>query len=119
MLWAPAAVQIHVCLARNWLLHCAVLCIIRCVSRLSLPPSFNEPPDAPLSDPTRRGFEQLLRKLARLPRTPAVIVLHHYAWHFAVAEGVQAGQYQRGPEQHLSTLAQVKAGCWACRVGWP
>ena len=91
----------------------------------ALPPSFNEPPEAPLTDPTRRGFEQLLRKLARLPRAPAVVVLHHYAWYFAVADGLQAGQYYRAPEQHLSTLAQVggvvgqplRGACPSCLQG--
>ena len=80
------------------------------------PPSFNEPPEAPLVDPTRRGFEQLLRKLARLPRAPAVIVLHHYAWYFAAADGLQAGLFYHRPEQHLSTLAQVRADAASTRA---
>ncbi len=42
--------------------------------------TFNEPEDAPFTFPQRRGFERLLRKLARMPRSPAVVVLHHYAW---------------------------------------
>lgn len=42
--------------------------------------TFNEPGDQPFTSPQRRGFEQLLRKLARLPGAPAVVVLHHYAW---------------------------------------
>ena len=36
--------------------------------------------DIPFTSPQRRAFEQLLRKLARLPGQPAVVVLHHYAW---------------------------------------
>ncbi|PRW56718.1 hypothetical protein C2E21_4783 [Chlorella sorokiniana] len=68
--------------------------------------TFNEPGDAPFIFPHRRGFEQLLRKVARLPRAPAVIVLHHYAWHFSDGDGLKAGLFYRAAEMQLSTMAQ-------------
>lgn len=68
--------------------------------------TFNEPEDAPFTFPQRRGFERLLRKLARMPHTPAVIVLHHYAWHYSRGDGVAAGLFYRPAESQLSTLAQ-------------
>jgi len=42
--------------------------------------TYNEPSDIPFTYPQRRAFEKMLRKLARLPHSPAIIVLHHYAW---------------------------------------
>ncbi|KAL4442048.1 hypothetical protein ABPG77_011309 [Micractinium sp. CCAP 211/92] len=68
--------------------------------------TFNEPEDAPFTFPQRRGFERLLRKLARMPRSPAVVVLHHYAWHYSRGDGVPAGLFYRPAESQLSTLAQ-------------
>ncbi|KAI7839277.1 hypothetical protein COHA_006975 [Chlorella ohadii] len=68
--------------------------------------TFNEPGDQPFIFPHRRGFEQLLRKLARLPRAPAVIVLHHYAWYFSDGDGLKAGLFYRAAEMQLSTMAQ-------------
>lgn len=68
--------------------------------------TFNEPADIPMTHPIRRGFEKMLRKLARLPHSPAVIVLHHYAWHYAHGDGMAAGLFYRAAEGHLSTLAQ-------------
>lgn len=73
--------------------------------------TFNEPADAPFTWPHRKGFEQLLRKLARLPRSPAVIVLHHYAWWFAEGDGLKAGLFYRAGEMQLSTMAQVSGCC--------
>lgn len=35
----------------------------------------NDRPDLPLTDPQRKGFEQLLRKLLRLPGRPAVVMV--------------------------------------------
>ena len=78
--------------------------------------TFNEPGDQPFIFPHRRGFEQLLRKLARLPRAPAVIVLHHYAWYFSDGDGLKAGLFYRAAEMQLSTMAQVGA---ALARGWP
>ncbi len=43
--------------------------------------SFNEAPELPYTSPNRRSFEALLRKLLRMPRSPAVVVLHHYGWY--------------------------------------
>lgn len=42
---------------------------------------FNEAPNLPYTSPNRRSYESLLRKLLRMPRSPAVIVLHHYGWY--------------------------------------
>ena len=72
--------------------------------------TFNEPADAPFTWPHRRGFEQMLRKLARLRRAPAVLVLHHYAWWFAAGDGADAGLFYRPAEAQLGTLAQVRRG---------
>lgn len=69
--------------------------------------TFNEFPSAPYPDPTRRGFEQLLRKLLRLPSSPAVVVLHHFAWYYSYGDGVDAGLYYRPAEAQLGTMAQV------------
>ncbi|KAI3428291.1 hypothetical protein D9Q98_006670 [Chlorella vulgaris] len=68
--------------------------------------TFNEFPSAPYPDPTRRGFEQLLRKLLRLPSSPAVVVLHHFAWYYSYGDGVDAGLYYRPAEAQLGTMAQ-------------
>lgn len=35
----------------------------------------NDRPDLPLTDIQRKGFEQLLRKLLRLPGRPAVVLV--------------------------------------------
>ncbi|KAL4440672.1 hypothetical protein ABPG77_000381 [Micractinium sp. CCAP 211/92] len=68
--------------------------------------TFNEPGDQPFTSPQRRGFEQLLRKLARLPGAPAVVVLHHYAWWFCHGDGIKGGLYYRAAEAQFATLAQ-------------
>ncbi|PSC68096.1 hypothetical protein C2E20_8274 [Micractinium conductrix] len=68
--------------------------------------TYNEPADVPFTYPHRRGFEKMLRKLARLPRSPAVIVLHHYAWYHSHGDGKPAGLFYRAAEPQLSTLAQ-------------
>lgn len=41
--------------------------------------TFNDAEAAPYTDAARRGFERLLRSLARLPRRPAVIVVCRWA----------------------------------------
>ncbi|PSC72893.1 photosystem II reaction cent isoform B [Micractinium conductrix] len=82
--------------------------------------TFNEPADIPFTSPQRRAFEQLLRKLARLPGQPAVVVLHHYAWWFSGGDGVQGGLFYRPAEMQLTTMAQyydmpspsVRAAVW-------
>jgi len=46
-----------------------------------MPPPFvqvNEKPNEPYTTPHRRGYEQLIRKLLRLPGPPAVVQMHHY-----------------------------------------
>ncbi|PSC68097.1 CRT (chloroquine-resistance transporter)-like transporter [Micractinium conductrix] len=67
--------------------------------------SFNEF-DGDFDTAQRRGFERLLRTLARLPRAPAVIVLHHYAWWFADGHGQSGGVFYAAAEAPLSTMAQ-------------
>ena len=37
--------------------------------------------DPPFQAEIRRGFERLLRKLLAFPRSPAVVLLHHFSWH--------------------------------------
>ena len=78
--------------------------------------TFNESPDLPYTTANRRGFEQLLRKLLRMRRAPAVIMLHHYAWYFSDGDGVEAGLFYRPAEAQLGTMAQV--GAWVCRRLW-
>ena len=73
--------------------------------------TFNELADLPYTQPQRRGFEQLLRKLLRLPSAPAVVVLHHYGWWHSAGDGVGAGLFYRRAEEQMGTMAQVgKAG---------
>lgn len=43
--------------------------------------TYNEHPSLPYSSPDRKGFEALLRKLLRLPGSPAVLLLHHFSWY--------------------------------------
>lgn len=78
--------------------------------------TFNEAADQPYTSPSRRGFEQLLRKLLRLRNSPAVLLLHHYAWYFAFGDGVPAGLFYRQAEEQLGTLAQVAGQPWRGRV---
>ncbi|KAI7842255.1 hypothetical protein COHA_003896 [Chlorella ohadii] len=68
--------------------------------------TFNEAPELPYTSPNRRSFEALLRKLLRMPRSPAVVVLHHYGWYHSAGDGISAGLYYRAAETHLSTMAQ-------------
>jgi hypothetical protein len=59
----------------------------------------------------RKGFEQVLRKLLRLPSRPLVVVLHHYAWWHATHEpyvpGAPAGLFWEGAEMQFTQYAQV------------
>jgi hypothetical protein len=59
----------------------------------------------------RRGFEQLLRRVLRLPRFPAVLMLHHYAWFFAAGDGEEAGLFYQSAEPKLSMFAHVGHIC--------
>jgi hypothetical protein len=72
--------------------------------------TFNEEANLPYTSPSRRGFEQLLRKLLRLPNSPAIIMLHHYAWYFSFGDGVDSGLFYRQAEEQLGTMAQVWLG---------
>jgi lysophospholipase L1-like esterase len=84
--------------------------------------SANDKKDAPYTDPERRGYEQLVRKLLQLPGRPALIQLHHYAWWHAVGDGVNDGGlfYHPAGEAQLGTFASyydfpavsVRAAMW-------
>lgn len=43
--------------------------------------TYNEHPNLPFTSSDRKGFEQLLRKLLRMPKAPAIVLLHHFSWH--------------------------------------
>lgn len=70
----------------------------------------NDYPDVSYTDPQRKGYEQLLRKLLRMPGPPAVVQLHHYAWWRSLGDGVDAGlfYYPQAEAQHY-VFSQV--GC--------
>lgn len=51
-------------------------------------------------------YEQLLRKLLRRPQSPALLLLHHYAWYYAKTDGLSAGAYYHTTELQFSTLGQ-------------
>lgn len=84
--------------------------------------SANDKKDAPYTDPERRGYEQLVRKLLQLPGRPALIQLHHYAWWHAVGDGVSDGGlfYHPAGEAQLGVFASyydfpavsVRAAMW-------
>ncbi len=89
----------------------------------------NEDDDAAFSSPSRRRFEQMLRKLLLLGVARsgkgnndsvwglpddrqtgggvAVVVLHHYAWHAAVGDGRAAGLFYNTSEAQLGMFADV------------
>jgi hypothetical protein len=69
--------------------------------------TYNEPEDEPFDSPPRRGYEELLRKLLRLPGQPAVLMLHHYAWWFTYGDGLDYGLYYRAGEAQLQVFANV------------
>lgn len=79
--------------------------------------SANDKRDAPFSDPERKGYEQLARKLLRLPSRPALVQLHHYAWWHAVGDGIDDGGlfYHPAGEAQLGVLAHVRAVCGGWR----
>ncbi|KAL4854367.1 hypothetical protein ACK3TF_004885 [Chlorella vulgaris] len=54
----------------------------------------------------RREYEQLLRRVLRLPSQPAVVLLHSYAWLLAAGDGVTEGSFYTNTEGQLATLAQ-------------
>lgn len=62
-------------------------------------------------------YEQLLRKLLRRPQSPALLLLHHYAWYYAKTDGLSAGAYYHTTELQFSTLGQV--GCQLARYPLP
>jgi hypothetical protein len=64
---------------------------------------------APIEWARQRSYEQLLRKSLALPSQPAVLLLNHYAWWQASAEGATEGAFHARIEHMLSTLASVGA----------
>ncbi|PSC71318.1 hypothetical protein C2E20_5316 [Micractinium conductrix] len=69
--------------------------------------TINEKPDEPYTSSYRRGYEQLLRKLLRLPSRPAVLQMHHYAWWRAEGDGVDQGLfYVPQAESQLTVFSQ-------------
>jgi hypothetical protein len=79
--------------------------------------TLNEPTDLPYTQPHRRGFEQLLRKLLRLSGAPAIIVLHHYGWWHSTGDGLNAGLFYRQAEEQLGTMAQARGGARSGAIG--
>ena len=69
--------------------------------------TFNELQNAEMTHPGRRGFEQLLRKLLRLPGRPAVVVLHHWAAYFTGGNERSGGVFYTAGEQQLGVMAQA------------
>lgn len=91
----------------------------------------NEDDNSPFDSPPRRRFEQMLRKLLGLGSTrvdvrggsssvetqavghngdgPAIMVLHHYAWHATAGDGVSAGLFYNTSEAQLGMFASVSA----------
>lgn len=84
--------------------------------------SANDKRDAPYSDPERKGYEQLIRKLLNMQGRPALIQLHHYAWWHAIGDGIVDGGlfYFPAAEAQLGVFAQyydfpsvsVRAAMW-------
>ncbi|KAL4447553.1 hypothetical protein ABPG75_004772 [Micractinium tetrahymenae] len=84
--------------------------------------SANDKRDAPYSDPERKGYEQLIRKLLNMRGRPALIQLHHYAWWHAIGDGIVDGGlfYFPAAEAQLGVFAQyydfpsvsVRAAMW-------
>jgi hypothetical protein len=69
--------------------------------------TYNEPEDEAYDSPSRRGFEELLRKLLKLKNGPALVLLHHYAWWYTYGDGLQYGRYYRAGEGQLQVFANV------------
>lgn len=59
------------------------------VSLVVLEFAINDPADADIGSPQRRGFELLVRKLLRLPQQPALLLLHHWRYWEASLAGPQ------------------------------
>ena len=78
--------------------------------------SLNDAADAPFASPERRGYEQLLRNLLRLPGgPPALIQLHHHRWNRALPDSdiIESGVFYETPaEMQLTLFAQVRPGGW-------
>ena len=79
--------------------------------------TYNENAAAGYSDPPRRAFEQLLRRLLALPGPPALLLLHHYAWFMTHGDGLDRGLFYYPPEAQLTTFANVR-GSLSCCIVW-
>lgn len=66
--------------------------------------------------PIRRTYEQVLRRLLRMPSTPAVLLLQAYPWWQAFGDGVTEGLFYREPENELTVLGQVRPAPQAGRL---
>lgn len=90
------------------------------VDLVTLEFTVNESPKAPYTSPERRSYEQLIRRLLKLPGRPAVMLLHHYAYWEAHGDGLDRGLFYREPEGQLTAFAQyydlpalsVRAAAW-------
>lgn len=69
--------------------------------------TINEHPDEEYTGKQRQGYEQLLRKLLKLPSRPAVMQVHHYAWWRAEGDGAAAGLfYFPAAEAQITVMSQ-------------
>lgn len=59
------------------------------------------------ASPSRRYYEQVVRRLLRMPTNPAVLLLHYYPWWRSPGDGVAEGLYYREPETEMTVLGQV------------
>jgi hypothetical protein len=91
--------------------------VFACRPQQHVPASFPPCPCTAVHAAPRKGFEQLLRKLLRLPSRPLVVLLHHYPWWYAV-EGGRPGIFWQGGEMELDQFAQVpkRIGGWGAEI---
>jgi hypothetical protein len=81
-------------------------CISLC-GAVSLEFTVNEKSNAPYTSPERRSYEQLIRRLLKLPGRPAIMLLHHYGYWEAAGDGLDRGLFYREPEEQLTAFAHV------------
>lgn len=64
----------------------------------------------------RRAYEGIVRHLLRMPRAPALLLLHVYPFNQAGGDGVTEGLFYREPEGQLTVLAHVRARMGGARL---